>query len=173
MAKVTGKAKYAEDFRADGMLFAKLMLSPRPHARVVNIDASRALAMPGVHAILTADDLPPPPAPPAQGAPGCGRCRWRRREAGRSGWRRTRLLVPSRAANGPRRSRRPGDAAHRRRRAARAAAAADAAYSGGVLSRERGDVRGRADSRGRRGQRRTGGRRDRSDSRRLRTAATS
>jgi CO/xanthine dehydrogenase Mo-binding subunit len=65
MAKVTGRAKYAEDFRADGMLFCKLMLSPRPHARVVSIDASRALAMPGVHAILTADDLPPPPAPPA------------------------------------------------------------------------------------------------------------
>ena len=34
VAKVTGKAKYAEDFRADGMLFAKLLLSPLPHARV-------------------------------------------------------------------------------------------------------------------------------------------
>ena len=34
VAKVTGKAKYAEDFRADGMLFAKLLLSPMPHARV-------------------------------------------------------------------------------------------------------------------------------------------
>ncbi len=65
LAKVTGRAKYAEDFRAEGMLFCKLMLSPRPHARVVSIDASRALAMPGVHAVLTADDLPPPPAPPA------------------------------------------------------------------------------------------------------------
>ena len=64
LAKVTGRARYAEDFRADGMLFAKLMLSPRPHARIVSIDASRALAMPGVHAVLTADDLPPP-APPA------------------------------------------------------------------------------------------------------------
>ena len=41
-AKITGQAKYAEDFRAEGMLFAKLMLSPRPHARVVSIDASRA-----------------------------------------------------------------------------------------------------------------------------------
>jgi CO/xanthine dehydrogenase Mo-binding subunit len=63
MAKVTGQAKYAEDYRAEGMLFCKLLLSPRPHARVVSIDASRALAMPGVHAVLTADDLPPPPAP--------------------------------------------------------------------------------------------------------------
>jgi CO/xanthine dehydrogenase Mo-binding subunit len=73
LAKVTGRARYAEDFRADGMLFAKLMLSPRPHARVVGIDASRALAMPGVHAVLTADDMPPPAAPagpgPAAGAP--------------------------------------------------------------------------------------------------------
>ncbi len=59
-AKVTGKAKYAEDFRADGMLFCKLALSPMPHARVRSIDARAALAMPGVKAILTADDLPAP-----------------------------------------------------------------------------------------------------------------
>jgi CO/xanthine dehydrogenase Mo-binding subunit len=60
VAKVTGRAKYAEDYRADGMLFAKLLLSPMPHARVRHIDASAALAMPGVKAILTADDLPTP-----------------------------------------------------------------------------------------------------------------
>jgi xanthine dehydrogenase molybdenum-binding subunit len=59
VAKVTGKAKYAEDFRVDGMLFAKLLLSPMPHARVVRIDTSAAAAMPGVKAILTVDDLPP------------------------------------------------------------------------------------------------------------------
>jgi CO/xanthine dehydrogenase Mo-binding subunit len=59
-AKVTGRAKYAEDFRADGMLFCKLALSPMPHARVRNIDAREALAMPGVKAILTMDDLPAP-----------------------------------------------------------------------------------------------------------------
>jgi xanthine dehydrogenase molybdenum-binding subunit len=59
-AKVTGKAKYAEDYRAEGMLFCKLLLSPLPHARVRRIDASRALAMPGVKAILTADDVPAP-----------------------------------------------------------------------------------------------------------------
>ena len=58
VAKVTGRAKYAEDFRADGMLFTKLLLSPMPHARVRSIDTSAALAMPGVKAILTADDLP-------------------------------------------------------------------------------------------------------------------
>jgi xanthine dehydrogenase molybdenum-binding subunit len=59
-AKVTGKSKYAEDFRAEGMLFCKLLLSPVPHGRVKHIDASEALAMPGVRAILTADDLPAP-----------------------------------------------------------------------------------------------------------------
>src|SRR5258706_7226534 len=59
IAKVTGKAKYAEDYRVEGMLFAKLLLSPHPHAKVVRIDASAATAMPGVKAILTIDDLPP------------------------------------------------------------------------------------------------------------------
>src|SRR5213594_1035089 len=59
IAKVTGKAKYAEDYRVDGMLFAKLLLSPMPHARVVRIDTRAAAAMPGVKAILTVDDLPP------------------------------------------------------------------------------------------------------------------
>ena len=58
VAKVTGRAKYAEDYRADGMLFTKLLLSPMPHARVRRIDTRAALAMPGVKAILTADDLP-------------------------------------------------------------------------------------------------------------------
>ena len=58
VAKVTGRAKYAEDYRVDGMLFTKLLLSPMPHARVRSIDAAAALRMPGVKAILTADDLP-------------------------------------------------------------------------------------------------------------------
>jgi xanthine dehydrogenase molybdenum-binding subunit len=58
VAKVTGRAKYAEDYRADGMLFCKLLLSPMPHCRVRGIDAREALATPGVKAILTADDLP-------------------------------------------------------------------------------------------------------------------
>src|SRR5260221_9671426 len=58
VAKVTGRARYAEDYRVDGMLFAKLLLSPMPHARVRRVDTRAALAMPGVKAILTADDLP-------------------------------------------------------------------------------------------------------------------
>ena len=57
-AKVTGRARYSEDFRAEGMLFAKLLVSPWPHARVTRLDTSAAEAMPGVKAILTVDDLP-------------------------------------------------------------------------------------------------------------------
>ena len=66
VAKVTGRAKYAEDFRADGMVFCKLLTSPMPHAKIRNIDASEALKMPGVLGILTADDVPqfPPPQRP-------------------------------------------------------------------------------------------------------------
>ena len=58
VAKVTGRAKYAEDFRAEGMVFCKLLTSPMPHARIRNIDASAALKMPGVFGMLTADDVP-------------------------------------------------------------------------------------------------------------------
>ena len=64
VAKVTGRAKYAEDYRAEGMLFCKLLLSPRPHCRVRAVDTQAALAMPGVKAILRASDLPAV-APPA------------------------------------------------------------------------------------------------------------
>jgi len=60
VAKATGAAKYAEDFRADGMLFCKLLLSPLPHGRIRRIDTSKALALPGVKGVLTADDLPAP-----------------------------------------------------------------------------------------------------------------
>src|SRR2546426_1061481 len=58
IAKVTGKARYAEDWRVDGMLFCKLLTSPMPHARVRRLDTSKAMAMPGVKAILTADEMP-------------------------------------------------------------------------------------------------------------------
>lgn len=62
-AKVTGAARYAEDFRVDGMAFCKLLKSPMPHARVRGIDARAALEMPGVFGILTADDVPQQNAP--------------------------------------------------------------------------------------------------------------
>jgi xanthine dehydrogenase molybdenum-binding subunit len=58
VAKVTGTSKYAEDFRAEGMLFCRLVLSPMPHAKVKRIDASKALALPGVKAILTPAEVP-------------------------------------------------------------------------------------------------------------------
>ena len=62
-AKVTGEARYAEDFRVDGMVYARLLTSPMPHARVRSIDTSEALAMPGVVGILTADDVPAKASP--------------------------------------------------------------------------------------------------------------
>jgi xanthine dehydrogenase molybdenum-binding subunit len=58
VAKVTGKAKYAEDYRVEGMLFAKLLVSPHPHAKVKRLDYADAMAIPGVKAILLADDMP-------------------------------------------------------------------------------------------------------------------
>jgi xanthine dehydrogenase molybdenum-binding subunit len=63
VAKVTGEAKFAEDFRAEGMVFARLLSSPYPHARVKKIDATEALKMPGVVGILTPDDVKNPEAP--------------------------------------------------------------------------------------------------------------
>jgi xanthine dehydrogenase molybdenum-binding subunit len=63
VAKVTGQAKYAEDFRADGMVFCRFLSSPFPHARVKSIDASEALKMAGVLGILTADEVTPQAAP--------------------------------------------------------------------------------------------------------------
>jgi xanthine dehydrogenase molybdenum-binding subunit len=63
VAKVTGEAKYAEDFRAEGMVFARLLSSPYPHARVKKIDASEAMKVPGYVGILTADEVKNPPAP--------------------------------------------------------------------------------------------------------------
>jgi xanthine dehydrogenase molybdenum-binding subunit len=67
IAKVTGRSKYAEDYRPDGMLFVKLLLSPMPHCRVRHIDTSEAMKIPGVMAILTADELPVV-IPPKRGA---------------------------------------------------------------------------------------------------------
>ena len=62
-AKVTGRAKYAEDYRAEGMVFCKLLVSPMPHARVRSLDTSAAEALPGFEGILTYDDVPEAAAP--------------------------------------------------------------------------------------------------------------
>ncbi|MSQ40928.1 MAG: xanthine dehydrogenase family protein molybdopterin-binding subunit [Dehalococcoidia bacterium] len=60
--KVTGRAKYGIDFLAADLLHGKILRSPHAHARIKRIDVSRALAYPGVKAVLTANDFPPLPA---------------------------------------------------------------------------------------------------------------
>jgi CO/xanthine dehydrogenase Mo-binding subunit len=56
--KVRGRALYTADITPPGTLFARNVRSPLPHARIVRIDASRAKALPGVLAVLTAADFP-------------------------------------------------------------------------------------------------------------------
>ena len=56
--KVTGEFAYASDLWADGMLWGVTLRSPHPHARILSIDIAAALATPGVHAVLTAEDVP-------------------------------------------------------------------------------------------------------------------
>ena len=65
--KVTGRIKYAEDYTREGMVYARLLTSPIPHGRVLDIDASEALAMDGVYGILTADDVYPDGEPQSTG----------------------------------------------------------------------------------------------------------
>ncbi len=57
--KATGSATYAGDVRLPGMLEARVLRSPYPHARIVSIDTSAAAALPGVYAIVTGDDVSP------------------------------------------------------------------------------------------------------------------
>ena len=59
-AKVTGATRFADDLFLPRMLYAKLLRSPHPHARIASIDVSKALALPGVKAALTGRDLPIP-----------------------------------------------------------------------------------------------------------------
>ncbi len=56
--KVTGKARYGADMSASGMLHGAIVRSPHAHARIVKIDASKALAMKGVKAVVTRADFP-------------------------------------------------------------------------------------------------------------------
>lgn len=58
MAKATGQAQYTDDIRLPGMLHAKILRSPHAHARIRGIDTRRALALPGVHAVLTGASMP-------------------------------------------------------------------------------------------------------------------
>jgi len=54
--KVTGKAVYSEDVKLAGTLTGRILRSPHPHARIVRIDTTRALALDGVKAVITVDD---------------------------------------------------------------------------------------------------------------------
>jgi len=56
--KVIGRAAFGADMTMPGMLWGKIKRSPHAHARIVSIDASKALALPGVKAVVTAADLP-------------------------------------------------------------------------------------------------------------------
>ncbi|WFU43436.1 molybdopterin-dependent oxidoreductase [Bradyrhizobium sp. CB82] len=55
---VRGNARYTFDTAIDGLLHVKLVRSPHPHARIVAIDKTAALSVPGVHAVLTREDVP-------------------------------------------------------------------------------------------------------------------
>ncbi|MQG20919.1 MAG: xanthine dehydrogenase family protein molybdopterin-binding subunit [SAR202 cluster bacterium] len=54
--KVTGRAQYTGDLKLPGMLWGKVLRSPFAHARIIRVDTSRAVGLPGVHAVLTGDD---------------------------------------------------------------------------------------------------------------------
>ena len=56
--KVLGRARYAADIHLPGMLHGKILRSPHAHARIRAIDPARALALPGVHAVVTGADFP-------------------------------------------------------------------------------------------------------------------
>ncbi|WP_156726688.1 xanthine dehydrogenase family protein molybdopterin-binding subunit [Streptomyces apocyni] len=57
-AKTEGTFPYAADLWAEGLLWAAILRSPHPHARITSIDTSEALKMPGVHAVVTHEDVP-------------------------------------------------------------------------------------------------------------------
>jgi len=56
--KVTGRAQYGADLNLPNQIYGKVLRSPHAHARIKRIDASRALALPGVFAVLTGKDFP-------------------------------------------------------------------------------------------------------------------
>ena len=60
LEKVTGRARYSADISLPGLLYGRILRSPHPHARIKSIDASRALDLPGVKAVVTSAELPQP-----------------------------------------------------------------------------------------------------------------
>ncbi|MCH7706070.1 MAG: xanthine dehydrogenase family protein molybdopterin-binding subunit, partial [Chloroflexi bacterium] len=59
LERVTGQAVFGADIHLPGMLHAKVLRSPHPHAIIKSIDTSKAEALQGVEAVVTAADLPP------------------------------------------------------------------------------------------------------------------
>jgi xanthine dehydrogenase molybdenum-binding subunit len=58
LAKITGKARFTDDYRFPGMLHARTLRAGIPHARILSIDTAAARALAGVHAVLTHEDVP-------------------------------------------------------------------------------------------------------------------
>src|SRR4030042_4100569 len=56
--KATGHAQYTADLSLPGMLIGKMLRSPYPHAKVLNVDTKRALSLLGVKAVVTGGDIP-------------------------------------------------------------------------------------------------------------------
>ena len=53
---ITGKGRFSDDFSLPGQIWAAMVRSPHPHARIVSIDKAEALKMPGVLAVYTGED---------------------------------------------------------------------------------------------------------------------
>jgi 4-hydroxybenzoyl-CoA reductase alpha subunit len=57
-AKVTGAAQFTDDLMFPGMLYGKILRSPFPHAKILNVDVSKAARLPGVKGVITGQDIP-------------------------------------------------------------------------------------------------------------------
>jgi CO/xanthine dehydrogenase Mo-binding subunit len=58
LGKVTGRAKYADDYNLGHQLYGKVLRAIHPHAKIVSLDVRKAAALEGVEAVLTANDIP-------------------------------------------------------------------------------------------------------------------
>lgn len=58
VGKATGEVKYTSDLKLPRMLFGKLLRSPYPHAKILDIDVNKALSLKGVKAVVTGADIP-------------------------------------------------------------------------------------------------------------------
>ena len=74
--KVVGRAEYGADIRLPGMLYGRVKRSPHAHAIIKSIDVSKALALPGVYAVVTHADFPPPTEKIVQSFRGPGPAEW-------------------------------------------------------------------------------------------------